>query len=152
MTAATPNYSMPADLGPDVERSIAFDMIRRSLPFIPVVLLVASLFDGVEGIASAGFAIVLVLANFALSALLMSYGARISLAMLGAAAFFGFIIRLGLITVAVLAVRNQPWVRWIPLCITLIVTHLGLLVWEMRFVSASFAYPGLKPRPSLVKE
>jgi hypothetical protein len=30
--------------------------------------------------------------------------------------------------------------------LTIIVTHLGLLVWEMRFVAASLAFPGLKPR------
>ena len=29
--------------------------------------------------------------------------------------------------------------------VTLIVTHLGLLIWETRHVSASLAYPGLKP-------
>ena len=27
----------------------------------------------------------------------------------------------------------------------LIVTHLGLLFWETRFVSATLAFPGLKP-------
>ena len=30
--------------------------------------------------------------------------------------------------------------------ITVIVTHVGLLFWETRHVSASLAYPGLKPR------
>ncbi|MEY4224878.1 MAG: hypothetical protein RIS33_1812, partial [Actinomycetota bacterium] len=29
---------------------------------------------------------------------------------------------------------------------TIIVTHLGLLVWEMRYVAASLAFPALKPR------
>jgi len=29
--------------------------------------------------------------------------------------------------------------------ITLIVAHLGLLFWEMRYVSLSLAHPGLKP-------
>jgi hypothetical protein len=29
--------------------------------------------------------------------------------------------------------------------ITVIVTHLGLLFWELRYVSASLAFPGLKP-------
>ena len=27
----------------------------------------------------------------------------------------------------------------------MIVTHLGLLFWETRYVSASLAFPGLKP-------
>jgi hypothetical protein len=34
----------------------------------------------------------------------------------------------------------------VPLGITIIVTHLGLLFWEMKFVSASLAFPGLKPK------
>ena len=33
----------------------------------------------------------------------------------------------------------------IGLGITIIVTHLALLIWEVRHVSGSYAYPGLKP-------
>ena len=33
----------------------------------------------------------------------------------------------------------------VPLAITIIVSHLGLLVWETRYVSLSLAYPGLGP-------
>ena len=32
--------------------------------------------------------------------------------------------------------------------LTIIVTHLGLLFWELRYVSASLAFPGLKPSPA----
>jgi hypothetical protein len=53
----------------------------------------------------------------------------------------------GLISVAVLAVRDQSWIEPAPLGITLVVAHLGLLFWETRFVSASLAFPGLKPNP-----
>ena len=28
---------------------------------------------------------------------------------------------------------------------SIIVTHLGLLLWETKYVSASLAFPGLKP-------
>jgi len=146
MSADASLNMMMGDPGPAVEKAVAFDMVKRSLPFIPLVLLVANVLSGWNGTWSAGYAIVLVLANFVLSALLLSWGARISLAMLGAAAFFGFLLRLGLITVAVLAVKDQPWMALVPLCITLVVTHLGLLFWELRFVSASMAFPGLKPR------
>ena len=66
-------------------------------------------------------------------------------AVMAGAALFGFLIRLGLITIAVLLVRNEPWVELVPLGISLIISHLGLLFWEMRFVSASLAFPGLKP-------
>ena len=54
-------------------------------------------------------------------------------------------MRLGLIFVAVLLVKDAPWVELVPLGITLIVTHLVLLFWEMRHVSSSLAFPGLKP-------
>ena len=33
----------------------------------------------------------------------------------------------------------------LPLGATIIVTHLGLLVWEMKYVALSLAHPGLKP-------
>jgi hypothetical protein len=32
-----------------------------------------------------------------------------------------------------------------PLGLTIILAHLGLLFWELRYVSLSLAYPGLKP-------
>jgi len=48
--------------------------------------------------------------------------------------------------VAVLAVRDQPWVELVPLGLTIIITHLGLLFWELRHISSSLAFPGLKPQ------
>ena len=131
--------------GPPVERQIALDIVRRSLPFIPFVVLLSAIPWGAKGSASAAYAIALVLANFVLAAALLTWAARISFAALGAAALFGYLIRLGLITIAVLLVRNQPWVNLVAMGITIVFTHLGLLLWEMRFISTSLAYPGLKP-------
>jgi hypothetical protein len=37
----------------------------------------------------------------------------------------------------------------VPLALTILVTHLGLLAWETRYVSATLAYPGLKPRTAV---
>lgn len=131
--------------GPPVEREVALDMIKRALPVAPVLLALAGLIWGWHGAESAAFAIALVLANFALAAVILTWAARVSLAMLMGAALFGYLFRLALITVAVLAVHNQPWVSIVPLGLTIIVTHLGLLLWETRYVSASLAFPGLKP-------
>ena len=36
----------------------------------------------------------------------------------------------------------------VPFGVTIIVTHLGLLFWETRYVSASLAFPALKPKPT----
>ncbi len=137
-----------ADPGPAVEAQVAGDMARRMLPVLPVLVLVAGLIWGVDGAFSGGFAVVLVLANLALSAALLGWAARISLALLMVAALGGFALRLFLLTAVVWAVKDQAWVDITALGFTLIVTHLGLLIWETRHVSASLAYPGLKPTPS----
>jgi hypothetical protein len=137
-----------ADPGPAVEAQVAGDMARRMLPVLPVLVLVAGLIWGVDGGISAAFAAFLVLANLALSAALLGRAARISLALLMGAALGGFVLRLFLLAAVVWLVKDQAWVDITALGITLVVTHLGLLIWETRHVSASLAYPGLKPTPS----
>jgi hypothetical protein len=132
--------------GPAVERQIAADLARHGLLVSPLLIGVATAIWGLHGGLSAAYAVGLVLANFFLSACLLSWSARISLAALGAAAMFGWLVRLAIITVAVLVVHDQSWVSMVPLALTLGFTHLGLLVWETRYVSASLAFPGLKPR------
>lgn len=137
-----------ADPGPAVEAQVAADMARRMLPVLPVLVLVAGLVWGVDGALSAVFAVVLVLGNLAMSAALLGWAARVSLALLMAAALGGFILRLVLLTAVVYAVKDQAWVDIVALGITLAVTHVGLLVLETRHVSASLAFPGIKPTPS----
>ena len=57
-------------------------------------------------------------------------------------------LRLGLIFLAVYLVKDAGWISLPALGATIIVTHLGLLVWELKYVAMSLAYPGLKPKPS----
>lgn len=131
--------------GPPVERQLVADMVRRGLLVAPALILVAGAIWGVRGGLSAAYAIGLVLANFALAAVALSWAARISLVAMAVAALGGYLVRLALLTLAVLAVKDQGWVSMVPLALTLMVTHLGLLWWETRYVSASLAYPGLRP-------
>ncbi len=131
--------------GPSPAIEIARDLARRALLVAPIGLLIGAMIDGIAGAASVGYGLLIVVVNFLLSAAMLSRAARISFAAVGAAALLGYGIRLGLIFVAVMAVRDQSWVSLVPLGITLIATHLGLLFWELRFVSGSLAYPGLKP-------
>lgn len=131
--------------GPAVERAIAADMVRRGLPAVPVLLGLAAAGWGFDGLVSAAYAVAIVLANLTLSAALLAWTARISLGLLMATALFGYLVRLGLILLAVLAVKDASWVALWPLGLALIVTHLGLLLWETRYVSASLAFPALKP-------
>lgn len=130
------------------ETEIVKDLVRRGLPLLPVLVAVGALVAGVDGALSSAFAIALVLGNFLLSAYLVAGAARISLGMVMGAVLFGYLVRLAIITGAVLAVKDMGWVHLPVLGITLITTHLGLLLWETRFVSASLAFPGLKPTAS----
>ncbi len=131
--------------GPAPEVDIAHDLARRALPVAPVAIVVCGLFWGVEGALSAAYAVVLVVVNFLAAAALMARAARISAAMLMAAVLGGYLVRLGVLTVAVMAVRDAAWVEMVPLGLTLVLTHVGLLVWEARKVSVTLAFPGLKP-------
>ncbi|MBI2709332.1 MAG: ATP synthase subunit I [Actinobacteria bacterium] len=133
------------DLGPATEREVAGDLVRRGALAAPVALLPAGLVWGWAGVASVGLATAIVLANFWLSAALLAWAARISLGLVMAVALFGFLVRMALVAGIVLAVRHQPWLAPWPLGLALIVSHLGLLAWETRYVSASLAFPGLKP-------
>lgn len=146
MNDASPLARVIAGESPEV--SISRDLVRRGLIAAPVVVAVGAVFGGGDGALSAAFALAVVLANFALAAGSLAVTARISLALMMGAALFGYLIRLGLIFLAVWLVRDAPWVSLPVLGGTLIVAHLGLLGWELKYVAASLAYPGLKPGAS----
>ncbi len=135
----------PSDEAPGAE--VARDMARRGLMILPVVMLTAWLVASGPVALSIAYAMIIVLANFLLSAYLLKWAASISLGLIPSVALGGYAMRLGLIFVAVWTIRDMSWVRMIPLGITIIATHLGLLAWELRYISASFAHPGLKPSP-----
>ncbi|MDQ3569853.1 MAG: ATP synthase subunit I [Actinomycetota bacterium] len=136
---------MSATDAPPVERQVAKDMIRRAVPVAPVLMAAAALVWGFDGGLSAAYGLAIVLANFALAAALLSWAGRRSVALLMGVALFGYLVRLALVGGAVLAVKDQAWVELVPLTLTILVTHLGLLFWETSRVSASLAFPGLGP-------
>ena len=135
----------PAPDAPPVEQVLAFDMVKRSVWLVPVVIVAATLVWGSDGAWSAVVAIALVLTNLVLAALSLSWAARRSLTLVMAVALGGFAVRMGLVTVVMLLVKDQPWVDLVALGVAVLVTHLGLLFWELRYVSASLAFPALKP-------
>jgi hypothetical protein len=130
------------------ERQVSLDMVRRGLVAAPLLIAVCGALAGVDGALSSAYGIGLVIVNLVMSAALITVTARISLALMMGAVLFGYLIRLGLIFIAVLLVRDASWVSLPALGLTIIVTHLGLLFWELRYVSASLAFPGLKPTTS----
>jgi hypothetical protein len=134
-----------ASQGQAPEVTVSKDIIRRGLFVTPLIMILAGVIWGLTGAWSAGIGIALVLMNFGLAALLISWAAPISLALMMGVSLFGYLLRLGLISVAVYLVRDVSWVSLPALGTTIIVTHLGLLFWEMRFIAASLAFPGLRP-------
>jgi hypothetical protein len=134
---------------PLVEREVALDIVRRGLLVAPVVVLAAGLVRGWDGAASAAIALGIVLVNFLAAAAIMTRAAKSGPTAIGAAALGGYILRLAVILVALVLLRHQPWIDLPTLGFVIVGTHLGLLVWEMKYVSLTLAAPGLKPaRPS----
>ena len=137
----------PVPSAPPVEREIAFDMLKRGVWFAPAIGLLATLIWGTQGTSSAAVAIALVAVNLLLAAIALSWAAKISLTAIMAVSLGGFAVRMGLVTAVLFAVRDATWIDMTALGVTVLVTHLGLLFWELRYVSASLAFPGLKPTP-----
>jgi len=120
-------------------------MVRRGLVVAPLLILLCGFIWGMDGAFSSAYGIAIVLVNFALAAIIVATTARISLGLMMGAVLFGYLVRLGLILMAVLLVKDSGWISLPALGATIIVTHLGLLIWEMKYVALSLAHPGLKP-------
>ncbi|MEO6125451.1 MAG: ATP synthase subunit I [Ilumatobacteraceae bacterium] len=129
---------------PEVE--ISRDMIRRGLIVAPVLIAICGVIWQMNGVWSAAYGVAIILVNFAIAAGLIAFTARISLGLMMGAILFGYLVRLGLVLLAFVLVKDAGWISRPALGLTVIVTHLGLLAWELKYVAASLAYPGLKPR------
>lgn len=140
-----PTSYTPLPEAPPVERMIAFDMLKRGLPMAPVAVVLAGILGGADIAASVAYGIAIVLANLLLSALMLGWAARQTPSILMMVALGGFFVRMGVVTLAILAVKDQDWVALVPLSIAVLTASLGLLVWETRYISATFTFPGLKP-------
>jgi len=123
-------------------------MVRRGLITAPVLIAICFVVWGGDGAWSSAYGIALILLNFTIASGLIAWSARISLGLLMGAVLFGYLLRLGILLAAVLLVRDAGWISLPALGATIIVTHLGLLLWELKYVAASLAYPGLKPARS----
>jgi len=141
---STPAVSVPSV--DQVESRVARDLTRHALLVAPLAILGVGLWRGVDGALGVALALVVVCANFLLSAALLGWGARRSPNLLMGIALGAFLGRLVLITAVGVGIKELDIVDFPVFCIALIVSHLGLLIWETRSVSLSLAYPDLKPR------
>jgi len=109
------------------------------------VVLGCGLAWGAAGAVSAAIGLVLVALNFLAAAGALSWAAPQGGSVVMAAVLGGYLLRLIVLLGIVLALQQVAWLNIPVLVVTLAVTHLALLTWELRYVSFSLAAPGLKP-------
>ena len=131
-----------------IESRIARDLVKHALYAAPVAIVAVGVWRGVDAGAAVALALALVIGNFLLSAAVLGAAARRSPEMLMGVALMSFLLRLVLLTAIGVGIKELDIVDWPVFCITLVVSYLGLLFWEMRSISTSLASPGLKPRPN----
>jgi ATP synthase I chain len=133
------------DATPAVEKRLALDLARHGLMVTPVILVVAGVARGLDGAASAALGLGLLFVNLYVSAWSLAWANRRSPNLLMGVALGGFMLRMAsILAVMLIAKALFGWVDVVVLGLTLFVTHLGLLFWELRSVSFSLAAPGLR--------
>lgn len=143
--AAAPRQPSPDPQIDRIESRIAHDLAKHGLYVAPIVTLGVGLWRGPDAAGAVALAFALVIGNFLLSAAILSWFARRSPEILLGVALMSFLVRLVLLTVIGVGIKELGVVDWPVFCITLVVSYLGLLFWEMRYISLSLASPGLKP-------
>lgn len=145
-TEPVPSMLTSKPEGAATEVEVSMDMVKRGLIAAPVLIAACGVIWGADGAWSSAYAIAIVLVNYALSAAIITVGSRISYAALLGGVLFGYLFRLALIFAAVWVVKDMSWISMPALGVSIIVSHLGLLIWELKYVAISLAYPGLKPK------
>ena len=122
-----PSQALP---GPPVEAMHGRNIARRAIVVGPLIIAAFVVLRGVEGGAAAGIGVLVVVANFALAGVLLTRAATISATFYHAAALFGFFIRLGLITAAMLLIAWVVDVDRLAMGLAAVIGYLVLLTLE----------------------
>src|SRR3954465_812043 len=134
-------FSMAAPLpGPAPEVAVSNDIVKRGLLVAPVLIALCGLIWGVNGAASSAYAIAIVLFNLALAAGIRAVTAEIRLQLMMGSIMFGYLVRLGLIFLAVFLVKDAGWISLPALGATIIFTPLCLLAWALKHGAISPTY------------
>jgi hypothetical protein len=114
-------------------------LVRRVLPFAPLVVLAAALIGwligGVDAAWSAGIAIVIVTGNFVAFALSVAWAARISPTMIALVALGGYVVRLMIFTVVLVLLNMLSWFSPVAFVCALVPATIALLVYEAKELS-----------------
>jgi hypothetical protein len=115
------------------------ELIRRIAPFaLPVAglaYILGTLIDGSDAGWSAVVGIAVVAGNFVANGLSVAWAARISPVILYAVALGGFVVRLIVITVALLLLQQLAWFSAVAFVAALVPATVALLIVEMKLLS-----------------
>jgi hypothetical protein len=140
-------FAVPAPSTERIESTIALDLAKKGAIAAPALLVALGLWRGADAGLGGALALAVVLANLLASASILGWTARRAPHALTGVALMSFLGRLAVITLSGAAIKALDVVDWPVFCLTLIGSYFALLFWELRSISLSLAYPGLKPRP-----
>ncbi|MBM3693658.1 MAG: hypothetical protein FJW77_10300 [Actinobacteria bacterium] len=140
-------FAVPAPSTDRIESTIAHDLARKAVIVAPVLLVGIGVWRGLDAVLGALVALVIVVVNFLVAARVLGWTARVAPHALTGVALMSFLVRLGIITAVGAGIKALDVVDWPVFCFTLVGSYFLLLFWELRSVSLTLAYPGLKPRP-----
>jgi hypothetical protein len=121
---------MDVEHGPAIEANLARSTVARGVYVGPALILFFGLLGGWDGAWSAALGIVVVVANFMLSGVILSNSARISLQAYHVAALIGFFLRLVLFVGAVYLIANLVEVDRLAFGLSAVISYFALLTWE----------------------
>ena len=115
------------------------ELVRRVLPFVPLVAAVAVglgyAAGGADTAWSAAIGIAIVTANFLMFALSIAWAATISPTMIAIVALGGYLVRLLVFTVALVILTKLSWFSPVAFALTLVPATIALLVYEAKALS-----------------
>jgi hypothetical protein len=145
--AGAMKFEVPPPSVEKIEWEIAVDVAKKAAIAGPVVVLGLGIWRGPDAALAAVLAIGVALGSLLLSAAVLGWTARRAPHALAGVALLSFLGRLALITAVGAGIKALEIVDWPVFCFTLIGAYLLLLFWELRSISLTLAYPGLKPKP-----
>ena len=115
------------------------ELVRRVLPFVPLVAVVAVglgyVAGGADAAWSAAIGIAIVTANFLMFALSIAWAATISPTMIAIVALGGYLVRLIVFTMALVILTKLSWFSPVAFALTLVPATIALLVYEAKALS-----------------
>ncbi|GMU79228.1 MAG: hypothetical protein AMXMBFR46_20210 [Acidimicrobiia bacterium] len=140
-------FAVPPPSVERIESTIAVDLAKKAAIVAPIVVIGLGVWRGPEAALGAVLALAIVIVNFLASAWILGWTARHAPHAFTGIALMSFLVRLLLITLIGAGIKALDIVDWPAFCFTLVGAYLVLLFWELRSISLTLAYPGLKPKP-----